>query len=73
MSQKQLRYLKSISLIVIVDGVIYESAISAARYIVSKEPEKNVKTIAKEIRKCISGQRPEWDMYGKYRIELVRI
>lgn len=73
MSQKQLRYLKSISLIVMVDGVIYESAISAARYIVSKEPEKNVKTIAKEIRKCVAGQRPEWDMYGKYRIELVRI
>lgn len=73
MSIKHNKYLKSISLIVMVDGVIYESAISAARYIVSKEPEKNVKTIAKEIRKCIAGQRPEWDMYGKYRIELVRI
>ena len=73
MSIKQQKYLKSISLIVMVDGVIYESAISAARYIVSKEPEKNVKTIAKEIRKCVAGQRPEWDMYGKYRIELVRI
>lgn len=73
MSQKQLRYLKSISLIVKVDGIIYDSAMSAARYIISKEPERNVKTIAKEIRKCVSGQRPEWDMYGKYRIELVRI
>ena len=73
MSQKQLRYLKSISLIVKVDGIIYNSAMSAARYIISKEPERNVKTIAKEIRKCVAGQRPEWSMYGKYKIELVRI
>lgn len=73
MSIKHNKYLKSISLPVNVDGIIYESAMSAARFIHTSEPEKNVKTIAKEIRRCIAGQRPEWDMYGKYRIELVRI
>ena len=70
MSAKQDKYIRSISLKVKVNGAIFESANSAARFIVTSEPEKSVKTIAKEIRKCIAGQRPEWDMYGKYRIEL---
>lgn len=71
MSAKQDKYIKSISLKVKVDGKLFESAISGARYILTMEPEKNVKTIAKEIRKCIAGSRPEWSMYGKYKIELV--
>lgn len=73
MGIKKTRYMDRISLIVNVNGVMYRSAISAARFIQSMEPDKNVSTIAKEIRKCINGQRPEWSMYGKYRIELVRI
>lgn len=71
MSIKQKKYLKSISLKVKVNDVVYESASSASMFIKSLEPERNVKTIAKEIRKCIAGQRPEWYMYGKYRIELI--
>ena len=71
MGIKQKKYLDSISLKVKVNGIVYESASSAARFIHTSEPEKNVKTIAKEIRKCISGQRPEWSMYGKYKIELI--
>jgi hypothetical protein len=39
MSRKQDKYIKSISLKVKVDGIVFESAMSGARYILSKEPE----------------------------------
>ena len=71
MGIKQRKYLKKISLKVKINGVEFESALSASRYIVTLEPEKNVMTIAKEIRKCVNGLRPEWYMYGKYKVECV--
>ena len=71
MSAKQDKYIRSISKKVKVCGKLFSSAMDAARFIHTSEPEKNLKTIAKEIRKCISGLRPEWYMYGKYNVERI--
>lgn len=71
MSVKQDKYIKSISRKVKVCGIEFNSAMDAARFIHTSEQEKNLKTIAKEIRKCISGLRPEWYMYGKYNVERI--
>lgn len=71
MNRKQDKYISKIAKKVKVNDVIFDSAKSASRYIVGLEPDKNVMTISKEIRRCINGLRPEWYMYGKYKIERV--
>lgn len=71
MRNKQEKYISKVAKKVKVNDVVYDSAKSASRYIVGLEPEKNIMTISKEIRRCINGIRPEWYMYGKYKIERV--
>lgn len=71
MNKKQEKYINKIAKKVKVNNVIFDSAKSASRYIVGLEPDRNIMTISKEIRRCINGSRPEWYMYGKYKIERV--
>lgn len=71
MNKKQEKYINKIAKKIKVNNVIFDSAKSASRYIVGLEPDRNIMTISKEIRRCINGSRPEWYMYGKYKIERV--
>lgn len=71
MNKKQEKYISKIAKKVKVNDVVFDSAKSASRHIAGLEPEKNIMTISKEIRRCINGSRPEWYMYGKYKIERV--
>ena len=66
---KQDKYIRKIAKKVYVDGMLFKSAKSAARFICSLEPEKKIETVSKEIKRCLNGVRPEWKMYGKYMIE----
>ena len=61
---------------VIVDGIEYASAGSAAEYIVKcekdhKDIDRNKKTISKELRRMAQGKRKPGKMYGRYNIEPV--
>ena len=57
---------------ILVDGKMYTSAYSAAKYIELKEAKlgntRTHNTISKELRRFIAGKRPSWSMYGLYRI-----
>jgi hypothetical protein len=54
-----------------VNGVVFNTCKSAAKYIAETEPGKEDKmmTIAKELRKFCNGERASWYMYHKYLIE----
>lgn len=53
---------------IIVDGLIYPSAYKAAQYIQQLNPERNVNTISKELRRFLSGEHKAFTMYGKHTI-----
>ena len=57
---------------VIVEGVVYPSAYTAAKYIIESEVKlgnnRNHNTVSKEIRRFMAGKRPSWIMYEKYTI-----
>ena len=53
---------------VTVNGIEFHSAYSAAKYIYDIEQRSSLHNISKEIRKYLAGNRPSWNMYGKYLI-----
>lgn len=57
---------------IIVDGITFVSAGSAATYIVTSEDSigntRKHSTVSKELRRFLQGKLPAWTMYGKYTI-----
>ena len=57
---------------IVVGGVGYPSAGSAAAYITAEEAlignTRTKATISKELRRFLQGKRGQWEMYGKYTI-----
>lgn len=55
-----------------VNGVSFDSCLSAASYITKEEAKlgktRNKHTVSKELRRFLQGLRPAWDMYGRYTI-----
>jgi len=51
-----------------VDGLLYPSAYKAAQYTQQLNPERNVNTISKELRRFLSGERKAFTMYGKHTV-----
>jgi len=62
----------SIAKPVTVDGKVFASSRKGAAYILDKElvlgNVKRKDTVAKELRRFVSGERPSWVMYGRYTI-----
>lgn len=61
-------YIGEVGKSVSVNGTMFKSAGSAAKYI-SECTGKNKGTISKEIRRYLQGKRPSWYMYDKYLIK----
>jgi len=60
---------------IMVNGVVYESARAAARYIVEEEAKlgnvRKENTVSKELKRCWQGA--SWSMYERWRVHQVMI